>query len=1343
MATPVTPDVAANAVEKTIDTDAVSESSTSFDQKRSEITDEKTSKKRKWFKRKDSSSEDKDNSSIAIDAPAAPKPATFLQLFKYATRFEIMLNILGLFFALGSGVTQPVLSIVFGRMVTDMTNFFQVSQLYTTDPTAPGVEDAFNKAASDLNDQVSLNCIYLVAIGAAMFIGSYSYTVIYTYTSERIARRIREMYLRSVLRQDIAFFDEIGAGEIATRIESDCHLLHVGISDKVATASMYIATFITGFIIAFVRQAKLAGVMFIIVPCIAVLGGVMTAFTSKYQASALDHIAFAGTLAEEVISTIRTAKAFGSQLILGNLYDDQLLKARKVGYKSASANASGIAVMFFILYSSYSIAFCWGTTLILRGEADTGKIVSVFMSILIGAFSLAMINPELQAIGKGRGAAAKIYDTIERVPSIDSSSDDGLKPATVEGNISFSNVNFAYPARKEVQVMKDFTAVFPKGQLTALVGASGSGKSTSISLIERFYDPLSGDVMLDGVNLKDLNVKWLRSKIGLVGQEPVLFNDTVRANVEHGLIGTEMEHWPDEQRLELVINACKVANADGFINTLPEKYNNSVGERGMLLSGGQKQRVAIARAIVSDPPILLLDEATAALDSASESIVQKALDQAAMNRTTVAIAHRLSTIKNAHQIIVMGGGEILEVGNHATLTANAEGAYSTLVAAQSLSQAKSAEAAQAKEENEDLKDSTPNEDVLPLDRVKSSRSVASLALEKRSEERGEFKEKHYSFFRVLVELIKINKDARWMYAIGAVAAFFSGAVYPSGFAVVFGRVIQNLSLSPSSPNYHEQMRHNGDRDALYFFVIAIGATIAIYIQSLLMHSAGEMLTYILRHKSFAKLLRSDVEYFDKKENSTGVLTSELSSNSQKVQGLAGVTMGTIVQSCSTLIVGIAVGIGHNWKLGLIGTACIPLTLSAGITRLRVVVLKDKRTKAAYERSSQYACEGAASIRTVASLTREDQISQFYHDTLSEPYEQSVRSAIFSSALFALGQTFTFWVLALVFWYGSRQLTSLEVDVQGFYVTLMSVIFSSIQAGNVFSFVPDISSARGGAARILNLLNIEPEIEVEHDDSDGKHLDSVDGHITFEDVHFRYPTRADVPVLRSLNLEIKPGSYVALVGPSGCGKSTTIQLIERFYDPLAGSVKLDGHEVRDLNLNNLRSHMALVSQEPTLYAGTVKYNILMGATRPHEEISQQELEDACADANILDFVRDLPDGFETQVGGKGTQLSGGQKQRIAIARALIRKPKILLLDEATSALDQTSEAVVQAALDKVASGRTTIAIAHRLSTIQKADMIYVFKDGKVSQAGTHKELIEQKDGLYAELVALQSLSKQDA
>ncbi|TIC10417.1 P-loop containing nucleoside triphosphate hydrolase protein, partial [Wallemia mellicola] len=770
------------------------------------------------------------------------------------------------------------------------------------------------------------------------------------------------------------------------------------------------------------------------------------------------------------------------------------------------------------------------------------------------------------------------------------------------------------------------------------------------------------------------------------------------------------------QRLELVINACKVANADGFINTLPEKYDNSVGERGMLLSGGQKQRVAIARAIVSDPPILLLDEATAALDSASESIVQKALDKAAKNRTTIAIAHRLSTIKNANQIIVMGGGEILEVGDHNSLTANPDGAYSTFVAAQSLAQAKDEEAAQVNsdvvEKNDDL-----HEDVIPLNRVKSGRSVTSQILEKSNEEKVE-KEHHYSMFEVIRRLVKMNRPGWSAYTSGSIAALVTGSAYPI-MGILLGRILQHIAArSPTDPDYHSYIRHQIDRDSLWFFIMAIGAALGILIQSWAMHYAGELLTYALRHESFKKLLRSDVEYFDKKENSTGVLTSNLADNAQKVQGLAGISASTIIQSCSTLIVGVAIGIGYNWKLGLVGTACIPLTLSAGITRLKIVVTKDQQNKKSYEDSAEMACEAAGAIRTVASLTREGQALEEYQTLLRTPLRNSIRTSLWSSAIYGLSQGMAFLVIALIFWYGSQLIMNLEIELEDFYVCLMAVVFSSIQAGNV-----DVSNARGGAARILKLLDTKTEIEIETTSQDGIHLDTVEGHITFEDVHFRYPTRSDVPVLRSLDLEIKPGSYVALVGPSGCGKSTTIQLIERFYDPAYGSVKLDGHEVRDLNLNNLRSHMALVSQEPTLYAGTVKYNILMGAVKPHEEVSQQELEDACADANILDFIKGLPDGFETQVGGKGTQLSGGQKQRIAIARALIRKPKILLLDEATSALDQTSEAVVQAALDKVASGRTTIAIAHRLSTIQKADRIYVIKDGKVSQAGAHKDLIE--------------------
>jgi ATP-binding cassette subfamily B (MDR/TAP) protein 1 len=270
-----------------------------------------------------------------------------------------------------------------------------------------------------------------------------------------------------------------------------------------------------------------------------------------------------------------------------------------------------------------------------------------------------------------------------------------------------------------------------------------------------------------------------------------------------------------------------------------------------------------------------------------------------------------------------------------------------------------------------------------------------------------------------------------------------------------------------------------------------------------------------------------------------------------------------------------------------------------------------------------------------------------------------------------------------------------------------------------------------------LFDRKPEIDTWS--PEGKEVPSMEGSIEFRDVHFRYPTRPEQPVLRGLELSVQPGQYVALVGASGCGKSTTIAMLERFYDPLVGGVYVDGQEISSLNLNQYRNYLALVSQEPTLYQGTIRENILLGADKDPKDVPEKAIEQACKDANIYDFILSLPDGFNTIVGSKGSMLSGGQKQRVAIARALLRDPKILLLDEATSALDSESEKVVQAALDHAAKGRTTIAVAHRLSTIQKADIIYVFDQGRIVESGTHSQLMHRR-GRYFELVNLQSLGK---
>jgi ATP-binding cassette subfamily B (MDR/TAP) protein 1 len=328
-------------------------------------------------------------------------------------------------------------------------------------------------------------------------------------------------------------------------------------------------------------------------------------------------------------------------------------------------------------------------------------------------------------------------------------------------------------------------------------------------------------------------------------------------------------------------------------------------------------------------------------------------------------------------------------------------------------------------------------------------------------------------------------------------------------------------------------------------------------------------------------------------------------------------------------------------------------------------MKDEANRKAHAGSAHLASEAAGAIKTVASLTMEKDCCDVHSKALDPPFRRSIRSAVRNNLLYALSQALAFPVIALVFYVGSRWIAQGKFGVSNYFTVLNSVVFAAIQAGNIFNFVPDMSKAQSSSTSIIRLADQVPDIDCES--RDGKVLDdaAVQGHLRMEKVHFRYPSRPAVRVLRGLDLDIPAGWYVALVGPSGCGKSTCIGLLERFYDPLQGRITIDGIPITDLNIASYRSQISLVSQEPTLYAGSVRFNILLGANKPADQISEEELIKACKDANIYDFITSLPDGFDTFCGNKGTQLSGGQKQRIAIARALIRDPKILLLDEGES------------------------------------------------------------------------------
>ncbi|KAJ3360668.1 GTPase-activating protein [Kappamyces sp. JEL0680] len=1134
------------------------------------------------------------------------------------------------------------------------------------------------------------------------------------YVALATSHRVREEYLKAVLRQDIGWFDSIGAGEVAVRITSDTLLIQDSIGEKLPIAAAQFATFVSGFVIAFYKSWQLTLVLLCVVPFVGVTGGIMNVIGGRFQTRIQAMYATSGNIAEEAIAASRTVTAFNAQKKVSSLYNVSLAGARAEGIKKFFITGVGLGCFTLFLYCSYSLSFWYGGKLLNDGVISTGTVVNVFFAVLIGAFSLAGIAPDLQAFAFGIGAGTKIYATIDRVPKIDPYSESGttIPREAVKGRIELKDVEFTYPARPDVPILKKLSLTVEPGQTVALVGQSGSGKSTIVQLVERFYDPSAGEVTLDGISLKDVNVHSLRQIVGLVSQEPVLFEGTVAENIAQGLTGSAHENDPWEKKMELIQESCKQANAHEFVLKLPHGYDTQVGERGLLLSGGQKQRIAIARAIIKDPKILLLDEATSALDTTSERIVQAALDNVSKSRTTITIAHRLSTIKNADKIVVMVRGEIVEQGNHDFLLKN-KGLYAKLVEAQEIAQ---------KEEKMPV-GAAADPDALPAVAVETkvgmSNSREDIHLEAAVEKAMPSRE-------VLREIAKLSMPEIHYIVAGCIAAAGSGMIQPF-FAIVFGTIISVFSKSGAALINDTQFW------ALIFLLLAALSFFFNFGQNAFFGFSSEYLTERLRMKTFQAILRQDVAFFDDEKHSTGGLTSNLSSDAQYVQGLAGLTMGSVINIATSLIAQVIIAFVYGPVLAAVAVCSLPLLLATGIMRIRILTYFSDKAKVSYERSAQVACESVAAIRTVQSLTRELNVYQKYVQMLDAPLQDGFKNAYLNTTFYAMTQSVGFLVNALIFWYGGRLIAYSGYDIQQFFTVFVSIVFGAQGAGRIFAYAPDLSKARFAGQNIISLLRRTPAIDSES--TEGDVIENPQGLVQFEDVRFVYPHRPAVKVLKGLNIEVKPGQFAALVGPSGCGKSTTIGLIERFYDVTGGRVKLDGKDISTLNVAKYRNSIGLVSQEPNLFDMTIRENICFGCDFIP---NQEEIEKAAKDANIHDFIMSLPEQYETRVGSKGSQMSGGQKQRVAIARALIRNPKVLLLDEATSALDAESEKVVQAALDKASKGRTTISIAHRLSTIQNADVIYVLENGVVKEKGTASELFKLK-GLYYELAVQQNLS----
>nr|GMC96233.1 putative ABC transporter B family member 8 [Ipomoea batatas] len=1181
------------------------------------------------------------------------------------------------------------------------------------------VSHLFNSLGYGNNSQISNGnlmrevekcSLYFVLLGLAVMVVGFMEGYCWSKTSERQVLKIRYKYLEAILRQEVGFFDsqEATTSEITNSISKDTSLIQEVLSEKVPIFLMHTSVFISGLGFSTYFSWRLSLVAYPTIIILIIPGLIYGRYLLYLSKKSFKEYSKANGIVGQALSSIKTIYSFTAERSILERYSSILDRTIKLGMKIGIAK--GLAVgSTGLSFAIWAFLAWYGSHLIMHKGESGGRIYAAGISYVLGGLSLGMALPEVKYFTEASVAASRIFSRIDRVPKIDGEDKSGVVLGTIRGELEFKDVKFAYPSRPDSLVLKGFNLKVEAGQSVALVGASGSGKSTAIALLQRFYDANSGSVCIDGVEINALQLKWLRGQMGLVSQEHALFGTSIRENILFGKLGASMDE---------VVAAAMTANAHDFITQLPQGYETKIGERGALLSGGQKQRIAIARAIIKNPVILLLDEATSALDSESEKLVQDALDQASAGRTTLVVAHKLSTIRNADLIGVVSGGCIIEHGSHSELMEK-NGHYAQM--------AKLQRQFSCADQDQSFASSNARSSAGRQSTAKSSPAVLAspLLIESAQKVPTTDHQPSPSFSR----LLGLNLTEWKQGLIGSISAVAFGAVQPT-YALTIGGMISAF-FSPS----HEEMQARIQKFCLVFALLCLLSITLNLCQHYCFAYMGEHLTRRIRLRMLEKILTFETAWFDEEHNSSGALCARLSNEAAMVKSLVADRVSLLVQAASAVTIAMVMGLVIAWKLALVMIAVQPLTILCFYTRKVLLSTITTKFVKAQNSSTQIAVEAVYNHRIVSSFGSINKVLNIFDNAQDEPRKEAQKKSWLAGIGIGSAQGLTFMCWALDFWYGGKLVSNGEISSGDVFKTFFILVSTGKVIADAGSMTSDLAKGSAAVASIFAILDRPSIITSPYNgkvDNGGTNLEKLSGKIEIKKVNFAYPSRPETPILREFCLEVKAGSSIGLVGKSGSGKSTIIALIERFYDVDGGSIRVDGVDIRSFDIGWYRRQMALVSQEPVIYSGTIRDNILFGKL----DASENEIVEAAKAANAHQFISSLKNGYDTECGERGVQLSGGQKQRIAIARAIIRNPTILLLDEATSALDVESEQIVQEALDGIMIGRTTVVVAHRLNTIKNLDSIALVSEGKVVEHGTYSQL-KNKRGQFFNLVNLQN------
>ena len=1194
-----------------------------------------------------------------------------------------------------SGSTNSLWGIIIGDTINELAKIVEYENL---------PKEEFQKELDKIEEPVNKLIYYFVFLGALTFITNFFMLFSWGYTALKQMHRLKKKYFGLILEQEQSWFDENNAFEFSTKIQNQLEQIEFGLGDRFGQIILLVSEIVSGFSVGFAISWKLTLIICSSFPIIIISVIISDYFAEKLELKSKELSATVGGIGEELIYNIRTVTSFCNFDYELNRYDNLIDEINKYDKKKLLIESISYGLLYVASFISISACLLYARILIIDGETNSGDVLKVMMCVLNVIYSVSGLGPNIQVVQKTCLASSDYFILLSKYKKKPKDNTGYIpKREDFQGKIEFKNVKFIYPSDKNQRiVLNDLNLVIEPGQKIALVGESGCGKSTTISLIERFYDVKFGQILIDGVDIKKYDLNTLRDLIGYVQQEPVLFNTTIRENLIFGR-ERKLEKFGDINKM--MEEACEDAYIKKFIDSNVDGYNYVVGIKGNKLSGGQKQRIAIARAILMKPKILILDEATSSLDNKSEKEVQKALDNISKkNITTIVIAHRLSTIKNADLICAMKDGKIVEQGTHNELL-EMNGYYAGLIRTQ-LAESEINIIQEKYQRDIDMMNVSITMSFDKFEEMNDINGIESLLLsESVVINNDDGKKKIKIDKKKLWELISDHKlDA----VIGTIAGIIYGGISPA-IGIFLGNVITALSYPEP-----EKVKSEGYKYGMIFIGVAFVGGISIFLKMWKLQCLGTIISVKIKKKIIKKYLELHMGYFDVDKHSPGALLTQLSIDSSQLDTLILNLIGGTITVISTLLISLILGIMYDWKTTLILFVFVPFIIYGIIKHDDYKENGRESNKEMKIEAGSILSECVINMKTIMSFNFQNKAIEIYENILSTEKKHYFKDSLKLGFWMGLGLSAYNFAFGAIYKCGFLFLREKSVTFENLTCCITNISNSCDGLSDILRNMGDSKKAKLAFKSVFRTLYTKSFIPPFESDNKNKiSAKDIKGKIEFKNVYFAYPTKPDQIVLKNLNFVIEPGQKVGLVGLSGSGKSTILHLIERFYDVYEGEILIDDIDIKKYNLYELRKKISLVGQEPVIFKRSVYENILYGrldATR--EEVLN------IAEKSDIKYLID-----------NNNPLSGGEKQRVAIARAFLKDPKIILLDEATSSLDKETEKEVQKNIDKLQSGRTCLTVAHRLGTIIDSDIIFLFVNGELVERGTHQELIKLKKRYY--------------